>query len=93
MRVRVGGVKAMSPFRDLSHREPVPRARQSGHTADVIRYSVQADSRDECIEGLERLVQFGLVPVMLPAQVGGDRWMARAIPASTPAPVAEPAAE
>ncbi|MEU5596655.1 hypothetical protein [Streptomyces sp. NPDC020298] len=46
----------------------------------TIRYSVQADTRDECVEGLEQLVQLDLVPVMLPVQVGGDRWMARAVP-------------
>jgi hypothetical protein len=45
-----------------------------------IRYSVQADTRDECVEGLEHLVQLGLVPVMLPVQVMDDRWMARAVP-------------
>jgi hypothetical protein len=55
-----------------------------------IRYSVQAETRDECVQGLEHLVQLGLVPVMLPVQVMGDRWMARAVPApSTPA-AAEP---
>jgi hypothetical protein len=46
----------------------------------TIRFSVQADTREECVQGLERLVQLDLVPVMLPAQIGGDRWMARAVP-------------
>ena len=46
----------------------------------AIRYSVQADTRDECVEGLERLIQLDLVPVMLPVQVGGNGWMARAVP-------------
>jgi hypothetical protein len=45
-----------------------------------IRYSVQAETREECVQGLERLVAMGLVPVMLPVQVMDDRWMARAVP-------------
>lgn len=45
----------------------------------TIRYSVQAETRDECVQGLERLVAMGLVPVMLPVQVMDDRWMARAV--------------
>lgn len=45
---------------------------------------MQADTRDECVEGLEQLVRLDLVPVMLPAQVGGDRWMARAVPRPAP---------
>jgi hypothetical protein len=49
----------------------------------AIRYSVQADTRDECVAGLEQLVQLDLVPVMLPAQISGDRWMARAVPRPT----------
>ncbi|MEV6833503.1 hypothetical protein AB0N17_03060 [Streptomyces sp. NPDC051133] len=51
----------------------------------AIRFSVQASTREECVEGLEQLVQLDLVPVMLPAQIGGDRWMARAVP-RPPAP-------
>ncbi|MEU6365747.1 hypothetical protein ABZ876_08320 [Streptomyces sp. NPDC046931] len=47
----------------------------------AIRFGVQADSRDECVEGLAQLVEAGFVPVMLPAQVAGDRWIARAVPA------------
>ncbi|MGW2938613.1 hypothetical protein ACWDA7_44180 [Streptomyces sp. NPDC001156] len=46
----------------------------------AIRYGVQADSRDECAEGLALLVEAGFVPVMLPAQVTDDRWIARAVP-------------
>ena len=53
----------------------------------AIRFGVQADSRDECVEGLAQLVEAGFVPVMLPAQVAGDRWIARAVPApNTKAP-------
>jgi hypothetical protein len=52
----------------------------------AIRFGVQADSRDECVEGLAQLVEAGFVPVMLPAQVAGDRWIARAVPAPTKAP-------
>lgn len=46
----------------------------------AIRYSVQADTRDECVRGLEQLVAAGLVPVMLPVQIRTDGWMARAVP-------------
>ncbi|MGW2692357.1 hypothetical protein ACWC3Y_10905 [Streptomyces sp. NPDC001296] len=56
----------------------------------AMRFSVQADTRDECVEGLEQLVQLDLVPVMLPAQVGGDRWMARAVPRPAARAVEEP---
>jgi hypothetical protein len=58
------------------------------------RFTVQADTRDECIEGLEQLVALDLVPVMLPAQVAGNRWMARAVPrpAATAPATDEPAA-
>lgn len=61
---------------------PAPTVRPCRHTAGVtIRYSVQAETRDECVAGLEHLVQLGLIPVMLPVQVMADRWMARAVPA------------
>jgi hypothetical protein len=46
----------------------------------AIRYSVQADTRDECVQGLEQLVQLDLVPTMLPTQVRTNGWMARAVP-------------
>ncbi|MGW9031483.1 hypothetical protein ACWGQ5_47215 [Streptomyces sp. NPDC055722] len=46
----------------------------------AIRYGVQADSRDECVEGLALLVEAGMVPITLPAQIAGDRWLARAVP-------------
>jgi hypothetical protein len=49
----------------------------------TIRYSVQAETREECVQGLELFVQMGLVPVMLPVQVMDDRWMARAVPPPT----------
>lgn len=44
------------------------------------RFSVQADSHDECVEALEQLVAAGLVPVMLPKYMTDGRWMARAVP-------------
>ncbi|MFF2383735.1 hypothetical protein [Streptomyces sp. NPDC058108] len=54
----------------------------------AIRVGVQADSREECAEGLAQLVDAGYVPVMLPAQVTGNRWIARAVPPrTTKAPV------
>ncbi|NED31076.1 hypothetical protein [Streptomyces sp. SID8499] len=31
----------------------------------------------------------GYVPIMLPAQVAGDRWLARAVPANDEAPTRE----
>jgi hypothetical protein len=55
----------------------------------AIRIGVQADSRDECVEGLALLVEKGFVPIMLPCQVAGDRWLARAVPAPQPEPVPE----
>jgi hypothetical protein len=60
---------------------PAPHRQPAGHTGRMaIRYAVQADTREECVHGLEQLVALDLVPVMLPVQVGGDRWMARAVP-------------
>ncbi|WP_030168990.1 hypothetical protein [Streptomyces sp. NRRL S-813] len=49
----------------------------------AIRIGVQADSREECVEALARLVEAGYMPVMLPTQVTDDRWLARAVPAPT----------
>ena len=59
----------------------------------TIRFAVQADTREECVQGLEQLVQLDLIPVMLPVQVGGDRWMARAVPRpkDSQPPATEPA--
>lgn len=61
------------------HRELPAPVHGSRHTGGVIRFSVQADTRDECVAGLEQLVAFGLVPVMLPAYMSDGRWMARAV--------------
>lgn len=52
----------------------------------AIRIGVQADSEDECVEALARLVDAGYVPVMLPRLLTDNRWMARAVPAQTEAP-------
>jgi hypothetical protein len=49
----------------------------------AIRVGVQADSEDECAEGLAQLVDAGFVPVMLPRFLTDGRWMARAVPART----------
>lgn len=46
----------------------------------AIRIGVQADTREECAEGLAQLCDRGYVPVMLPTNVSGDRWLARAVP-------------
>jgi len=56
-------------------------ARHGTLTTMAIRIGVQADTRDECVEGLAVLVEKGYVPIMLPAQVTGGRWLARAVPA------------
>jgi hypothetical protein len=59
----------------------------------AIRVGVQADSEDECAEGLAQLVDAGYVPVMLPKLLTDNRWMARAVPApATKAPAVEPTA-
>ncbi|MFD7705662.1 hypothetical protein [Streptomyces sp. NPDC059786] len=55
----------------------------------AIRVGVQADSEDECAEGLALLVDAGFVPVMLPRYLTDGRWMARAVPRTTKAPGAE----
>ncbi|MFD5910249.1 hypothetical protein ACFWHL_16180 [Streptomyces massasporeus] len=46
----------------------------------AIRVSVQADSEDECVEGLAQLVDAGYQPVMMPRLLTDNRWMARAVP-------------
>ncbi|MFF9118289.1 hypothetical protein ACF09Y_22265 [Streptomyces massasporeus] len=46
----------------------------------AIRVSVQADSEDECVEGLAQLVDAGYQPVMMPRLLSDNRWMARAVP-------------
>lgn len=54
---------------------------------------MQADTEDECAEGLAQLVDAGFVPVMLPRFLTDGRWMARAVPApATKAPAVEPTA-
>lgn len=47
----------------------------------AIRASVQADTEDECVEGLAKLVDAGFVPIMMPRLLTDNRWMARAVPA------------
>lgn len=70
--------------------DSAPVVRPCRHTAPVtIRYSVQAETREECVQGLELFVAMGLVPVMLPVQVMDDRWMARAVPPPTTKPPAD----
>lgn len=54
----------------------------------AIRVGVQADTEDECAEGLALLVDAGFMPVMMPKYLTDGRWMARAVPA-TKAPVRE----
>lgn len=51
-----------------------------GHTAGMaIRFAVQADTEQECAEGLQLLQQLGLRPAMMPRLLTDDRWMARAV--------------
>ncbi|WP_033307355.1 hypothetical protein RFN58_06925 [Streptomyces iakyrus] len=56
----------------------------------AIRYGVQADSEEECSEGLALLVDAGMLPVMMPRHLADNRWMARAVP-SPAARAKEPA--
>jgi hypothetical protein len=53
---------------------------------------VQADSEEECSEGLALLVDAGMLPVMMPRLLADNRWMARAVP-SPAARAKQPAAE
>ncbi|UOB09087.1 hypothetical protein MQE23_08480 [Streptomyces sp. HP-A2021] len=57
----------------------------------AIRASVQADSEDECVEGLAQLVDAGFVPIMMPRYMTDGRWLARAVPAPRQARNTEPA--
>jgi hypothetical protein len=58
----------------------------------AIRYAVQADSKQECADGLTALCEaLGYIPAMTPRQLTDDRWMARAVPAP-PTEEPEPAA-
>lgn len=52
------------------------------------RFAVQADTEQECADGLRQLLALGLVPAMLPKLLTDGRWMARAIP-DTKAPADE----
>ncbi|KIF00873.1 hypothetical protein PL81_38840 [Streptomyces sp. RSD-27] len=60
-----------------------------------VSFGVAADTAQECAEGLALLGllrQFGVevTVTLLPAQVGGHRWIARAVPmAQAPAVVGE----
>ena len=47
----------------------------------AIRIGVQADSEDECAEGLAQLIERGYLPVMMPKYMTDGRWLARAVPA------------
>ncbi|MGW2721415.1 hypothetical protein [Streptomyces sp. NPDC001492] len=54
----------------------------------AIRVGVQADTEEECAEGLALLVDAGFMPVMMPKLLSDNRWMARAVPTPRP-PVRE----
>lgn len=55
----------------------------------AIRYAVQADTEQECAEGLRLLEELGLRPAMLPKLLTDNRWMARAVPGNAKAPAGE----
>ncbi|NUP15360.1 MAG: hypothetical protein HOZ81_04500 [Streptomyces sp.] len=55
----------------------------------ALRFAVQADTEQECAEGLRQLLALGLVPAMRPTLLTDDRWMARAVPGTTKAPAGE----
>jgi hypothetical protein len=57
----------------------------------AIRASVQADSEDECVEGLAQLVDAGFVPIMMPRYMTDGRWLARAVPSPATKRAPEPA--
>ncbi|MCY0928325.1 hypothetical protein OTB20_19410 [Streptomyces sp. H27-H1] len=54
----------------------------------TLRFAVMADSQRECAEGLALLRELGVDVTLLPAQLCGDRWIARAVPTPT-APASE----
>ncbi|MFF4791859.1 hypothetical protein ACFY2M_19320 [Streptomyces sp. NPDC001276] len=55
----------------------------------ALRFTVQADTQQECAQGLKELcARLGLEPAMPPQQMIGNGWMARAVPKQK-APTAE----
>ncbi|MFE4420418.1 hypothetical protein [Streptomyces sp. NPDC056817] len=55
----------------------------------ALRFAVQADTQQECAQGLKELcASLSLVPSMPPRQMIGNGWMARAVPKQK-APTAE----
>jgi len=86
------GVKAVCPIRDPNPGELLPVVSARGHThLMAIRYGIQADSEEECAEGLRFLLDAGLQQRMKPTMLTDGRWMARAVPAPatrTPEPAA-----
>lgn len=46
-----------------------------------VSFGIAADTAQECADGLALLVrQLGVKVTLQPAQVGGSRWVARAVP-------------
>lgn len=46
-----------------------------------VSFGIAADTAQECADGLALLVrQLGVEVTLQPAQVGGSRWVARAVP-------------
>ena len=84
---RVPDVEGVCPCCDPDPGFALPVVTVAGHTtAMAIRVGVQADSEEECAEGLAQLVDAGFIPVMLPKFLTDGRWMARAVPAPPPRP-------
>lgn len=55
----------------------------------ALRFAVQADTEQECAAGLRLLQSLGLVIRMEPRLLTDNRWMARAVPRMSEAPVRE----
>lgn len=54
-----------------------------------VRFGVVADSESECEAGLVLLAPVGIVVTQPPAQLAGERWIARAVPVMAAAPAGE----
>jgi hypothetical protein len=92
MRVRGGGVKALSPFRDPIPPEPAATAHLWVHnpTMDDVVYMVRGRTQEVCQRELDRICQLlGAIPTTLPTDAVGRGWTARAVPTPHPEPAPE----
>lgn len=68
------------PIRRGPFHEPAAPACRSRHTGGVIRFSVQGDTRDECVAGFRELcAKLNVEIVREPTDTLGS-WIARAVP-------------